>query len=546
MATRGTRTASAAATPPDDVFATQLRASGLPGAAALGRAGGKVGLRTVRDLLMWLPRRYDDLRTVYDLGSLRFVEPGTVVSVRARVLAVREGRTARRHLQVVTATLADATGAGEAQWYGRQYVQKRLAPGEEYLFSGKLKKRGIGLLIDNPAFQAPDGDLVHVGRIVPTYALTAGLALKSLRAAIRAALDRYPRYPEYLPGGPAGRRGPGRDRDRDRAGALPGRLPASRRGPAAPRVRRAAGAAGGDGLAAPPARRGGRRQRGAARGPGPGDPRRPRGRPRGPRRGPGVAHARPGRGDGRRAPRPGGPAPHAAAPAGRRRLGEDGRRRLRPGRRGRRRRAGRPARPDRPPRPPARRDGRRPPGAARDPGHPAHGVALGPRRGDGAGRDRGRPRLGGGRDPRPVLRAGPLCPPGARGRGRAAPLRGGAARRAGGQDDGRRGTRPADDGHPDPAHAGAGAVRRPGRVGPAHGARRAACHRHAPAAPGCARPPLGSGARRGGRRASHVRRGSPHRRGRRRRGGRRRCGGREETAWRRCWRHWRWVSSTAT
>jgi ATP-dependent DNA helicase RecG len=199
VATRGTRTASAAAAPPDDVFATQLRASGLPGAAALGRAGGKVGLRTVRDLLMWLPRRYDDLRTVYDLGSLRFVEPGTVVSVRARVLAVREGRTARRHLQVVTASLADATGAGEAQWYGRQYVQKRLAPGEEYLFSGKLKKRGIGLLIDNPAFQAPDGDLLHVGRIVPTYALTAGLALKSLRAAIRAALDRYPHYPEYLP-----------------------------------------------------------------------------------------------------------------------------------------------------------------------------------------------------------------------------------------------------------------------------------------------------------------------------------------------------------
>jgi ATP-dependent DNA helicase RecG len=100
---------------------------------------------------------------------------------------------------VVTASLADATGAAEAQWYGRQYVQKRLVPGTEYLFSGKLKKRGYGILLDNPAFQAPEGDLVHVGRIVPVYALTAGLALKSLRAAIRAALDRYPAYPEYLP-----------------------------------------------------------------------------------------------------------------------------------------------------------------------------------------------------------------------------------------------------------------------------------------------------------------------------------------------------------
>ena len=153
----------------------------------------------MRDLLLWLPRRYDDLRTVYDLGSLRFVEPDTVVSVRARVVTLREGRTARRRTQVVTATLADATGGAEAQWYGRQFVHRRLIPGTEYLFSGKLRKRGYGLLLDNPAFQPPEGDLVHVGRIVPTYALTAGLALKSLRTAIRAALDRYPAYPEYLP-----------------------------------------------------------------------------------------------------------------------------------------------------------------------------------------------------------------------------------------------------------------------------------------------------------------------------------------------------------
>ncbi len=200
MATRGPRATPAPADPPADALATPLRTSGLPGAAALGRVGGRVGLRTVRDLLLWLPRRYDDLRTVYDIGSLRFVEPDTVVSLRARVVAVRAGRTARRGTHVVTAALADATGGAEAQWYGRQFVERRLVPGQEYLFSGKLRKRGAGILVDNPAFQPPDGELLHVGRIVPTYGLTAGLALKSLRAAIRAALDRYPPYPEYLPG----------------------------------------------------------------------------------------------------------------------------------------------------------------------------------------------------------------------------------------------------------------------------------------------------------------------------------------------------------
>ncbi len=199
MATRGARGTADPGPPPTDALATPLRTSRLPGAASLGRVGGRIGLRTVRDLLLWLPRRYDDLRTVYDLGALRFVEPDTVVSARASVLSVHAGRTARRRVDVVTARLADATGTAEAQWYGRQYVDRRLVPGTEYIFSGKLKRRGAGLLLDNPAFQPPDGDLLHVGRIVPVYPLTTGLALKTLRTAIRAALDRFGPYAEYLP-----------------------------------------------------------------------------------------------------------------------------------------------------------------------------------------------------------------------------------------------------------------------------------------------------------------------------------------------------------
>jgi ATP-dependent DNA helicase RecG len=198
VATRGSRAAPAPGLSSRGL-ATPLRASGLPGAATLARHGARLGLRTVRDLLLWLPRRYDDLRTIHDLGSLRSVAPDVVVTARARVVSVHVGRTARRRVNVVTARLADASGVAEAQWYGRQFVERRLVPGAEYLFSGKLRKRGFALLIDNPAFQAPDGDLLHVARIVPVYRLTAGIALRSLRAAIRAALDRFGPYGEYLP-----------------------------------------------------------------------------------------------------------------------------------------------------------------------------------------------------------------------------------------------------------------------------------------------------------------------------------------------------------
>jgi ATP-dependent DNA helicase RecG len=199
VAAPGARSTPPPAPPIADVFSTPLRDSRLPGAAALGRVGGRVGLRTARDLLLWLPRRYDDLRTLYTLRELQRLADGEVVSTRARVGQVRVGRTARRGTQITTVALADATGTGEAQWFGRQFVERRLAPGAEYIFSGKLKKRGFAVIVDNPAFELPEGDLLHVGRIVPVYRLTEGLAARSLRTAIRAALDRFPPYPEYLP-----------------------------------------------------------------------------------------------------------------------------------------------------------------------------------------------------------------------------------------------------------------------------------------------------------------------------------------------------------
>ena len=74
--------------------------------------------------------------------------------------------------------------------------------GQEIVVSGRLKRFGRALTIDNPEFQAieGDGEVLHAGRIVPVYRLTAGLTASRLRTAMREALDRAGHaYPEYLP-----------------------------------------------------------------------------------------------------------------------------------------------------------------------------------------------------------------------------------------------------------------------------------------------------------------------------------------------------------
>jgi ATP-dependent DNA helicase RecG len=190
-------------TDPGELLDTELIYSGIAAAGVLRRAGRRLGFFTVRELLFHLPRRYDDLREMRQLGELVWVEEGTVVSARVRVAAVRVEASFRRRVQRTIAVLEDETGTLEATWFGRRFIERRLKAGDRVIVSGKLKRFGRKLTIDNPDFQAEgqDDELLHVGRIVPVYRLTAGLTANRLRIAIRDLLDRAGRdYPEYLPG----------------------------------------------------------------------------------------------------------------------------------------------------------------------------------------------------------------------------------------------------------------------------------------------------------------------------------------------------------
>jgi ATP-dependent DNA helicase RecG len=194
---------AAAARPPAGPIGpdTPIGLSGFAGATTLKRVGPKLGIRTVRDLLFHLPRRYDDLRELSMARELLRVRDGELASARLQVRALKTEKTFRRHVERTIAYLRDDTGDVEATWFGRRYIAKRLRDGDWIIISGKIKHRGFTTTFDNPEFQPDDGTaLLHAGRIVPVYRLTAGLTAPTLRRAIRQALDTVgAMYPEYLP-----------------------------------------------------------------------------------------------------------------------------------------------------------------------------------------------------------------------------------------------------------------------------------------------------------------------------------------------------------
>ena len=191
-----------APTDPVELLSTPLAQSGLAAGALLRRAGIRLGFYTVGDLLFHLPRRYDDLREMRKLGDLFMEQDGTVVSVQATVGDVRVEPGYRGRIQRTIARLEDDTGGIDATWFGRRFIERRLPVGAEIVVSGKIKHFGRRLTFDNPEFQVVSGEteVLHAGRIVPVYPLTAGLTAARLRTAIREALDRAGHaYPEYLP-----------------------------------------------------------------------------------------------------------------------------------------------------------------------------------------------------------------------------------------------------------------------------------------------------------------------------------------------------------
>jgi ATP-dependent DNA helicase RecG len=183
---------SAAGTAPSEgavnaVLDEPLAAVGVP-RGKMTRALERLNITTLRGLLFHLPRRYDDFSRPMTLRQLREQPPDGPASATVTIVDLRIEPGFRRRVQRTVARLRDESGEGEAVWFGRRYIERRLKTGDLVALSGKVEVRGWLPRFANPEFGVAE-DALHAGRIVPVYRLGTGLTLGWLRQRIRAALD---------------------------------------------------------------------------------------------------------------------------------------------------------------------------------------------------------------------------------------------------------------------------------------------------------------------------------------------------------------------
>ena len=157
----------------------------------------KLGLRTVGDLLWYLPR---DILDLTDVRAVADLEEGTLQSVRGRVVDM-DGRTLSRG-RSMSAVLLDCGGEYlRGVWFNQTWPLHRFRPGETVLFSGKPKRRDGRWEIGHPKIQWIDEDDPQAtGGMLPRYGLTEGLKMHEMRRIVQAAVETHADLvPEYLP-----------------------------------------------------------------------------------------------------------------------------------------------------------------------------------------------------------------------------------------------------------------------------------------------------------------------------------------------------------
>jgi len=157
----------------------------------------RLDMRTLRDMLYYFPRRYDDYSKLKPINQITYGEEltviGTVQNIASRTL--RGGK-----LKTVEAVVSDGSGALRVTWFNQIWIAKRLREGAHIVLAGKIEQYLGRLVMNNPEWEFLEQQQISTNRIVPVYPLTAQITGRWLRRQMNLVITYWaPRVLDPLP-----------------------------------------------------------------------------------------------------------------------------------------------------------------------------------------------------------------------------------------------------------------------------------------------------------------------------------------------------------
>ncbi|MDP2692950.1 MAG: ATP-dependent DNA helicase RecG [bacterium] len=197
----------------------------------------KLGIKTVKDLLLYYPFRYEDYSKVEKIADL---EVDKQVTIQAQIVKLSSRFNPRSRRIIIEAEVSDESGVCNIIWFGQKFITKVLGEGDTVNFSGKVSLGKKGLSMVSPSYErmtpsaspsrCPDARIrdpeflprdkigisvplpdrgrnyiatntssIHTARIVPIYSLTPGITQKQLRFLVSQVIDEAKNIEDWLP-----------------------------------------------------------------------------------------------------------------------------------------------------------------------------------------------------------------------------------------------------------------------------------------------------------------------------------------------------------
>ena len=154
---------------------------------------GRLGIKTIKDALHYLPYRYEDRSNPVKIRDIR---AGSYETVRGTIVSSELTAPRGRKIRIFEAVINDGTASLKCRWFNQAFLKKRFSKGREAVFSGTVVRNaysGDCLVIDNPDYEIITGNdaCIHTQRVVPVYRVTEGLSQRQFRNIIFSIVNTY-------------------------------------------------------------------------------------------------------------------------------------------------------------------------------------------------------------------------------------------------------------------------------------------------------------------------------------------------------------------
>ena len=155
----------------------------------------KVGVTTLRQLLHYYPREYDQYTSPVSIAAVR---PGTKCAVRGMITHSPSVKGNQRK-SVILLELTENHVRLQLTWFNMPFLRSTLKKGASYVFRGKVQEKSGRLVMEQPEVFTLGAYEEMISHLQPVYGLTKGLTSKMVGKAVRQLLESRALEQEYLP-----------------------------------------------------------------------------------------------------------------------------------------------------------------------------------------------------------------------------------------------------------------------------------------------------------------------------------------------------------